>query len=153
TVTSKEKVVQVQKKEDPFKNFVEVEAPSYIFLTEEQYYAKNTISGKYMILNHETPRTKITEPISTPTVATSIVASAAKTASKPKEPFGTLPKDEWEPEGSTIGKLQKEVNALLYQYGTASVLYKWKKKDLDQTIKAKDMLRDERQAIQDEANK
>ncbi|MCP3686093.1 MAG: hypothetical protein GY861_25890, partial [bacterium] len=100
--TSKERVVQVQKKEDPFKNFVEVEAPPHIFLTEEQYYARDTISGKYTILNRETPGTKITEPISTSTVAT-----AAKTVLKPKEPFGALPKDEWEPSGSTIEQLRK----------------------------------------------
>ncbi|MCP3686463.1 MAG: hypothetical protein GY861_27815 [bacterium] len=140
TVTSKEKVVQVQKKEDPFKNFVEVEAPSYIFLTEEQYYAKDTISGKYTILNRETLRTKITEPISTPTVVTAIVASAAKTASKSRKPFGTLPKDEWEPSRTTIEKLQKEASVLLHKYGAASAPYIQKKKDLDWTIRARDKL-------------
>ncbi len=44
--TSKERAVQVQKKEDPFKNFVEVETPSDIFLTEGQYYALDSLLGR-----------------------------------------------------------------------------------------------------------
>ncbi|MCP3683413.1 MAG: hypothetical protein GY861_12055 [bacterium] len=106
--TPEERAVQVQQKEDPFKNFVEVEAPAHIFLTEDQYYAKDTLLGKYTILNRETPRPKITEPISTPTVATAIVASVAKTALKLREPFGALAKDEWEPEGSTKNNYKRK---------------------------------------------
>ncbi len=56
-------------------------------------------------MNRETPRTKITEPIPTPTVATAIVASVAKTVPKSRKLFGSLPKDEWEPEEDTIEKL------------------------------------------------
>ncbi len=151
--TSEERTVQVQKKEDPFKNFVEIETPSYIFLTEEQYYARDSLSGKCMILYRETLRPKITEPASTPSIAAAIISSTAKTAPKLKKPFGALAKDEWEPKGSTIDQLQKEANTFLYKYGTASTLYIQKKKHLDSTIWMKEMLRAEWDAIQDEDDK
>ncbi|MCP3681744.1 MAG: hypothetical protein GY861_03550, partial [bacterium] len=105
TATPKERTVQVQKKEDPFKNFVEIEPPSNLLLSEGQYYAQDSFSGKFAILYHEIPRPKITEPASAPSVAAAIVSSAAKTVSKPREPFGTLAKDEWDSDENTIKQL------------------------------------------------
>ncbi|MCP3684823.1 MAG: hypothetical protein GY861_19320 [bacterium] len=103
--TPEKRAVQVQQKEDPFKNFVEVEAPAHIFLTENQYYAMDTITEKYTVLNRKTPRTKITEPVST--VAAAIVTSTAKTLLKAEKSFGSLSKDQWEPDENTIGRLRK----------------------------------------------
>ncbi len=53
---------------------MEVETPSDIFLAEGQYYAQDSLWGKYTILYRETPRPKITEPASTPAVAAAIVS-------------------------------------------------------------------------------
>ncbi|MCP3681871.1 MAG: hypothetical protein GY861_04200, partial [bacterium] len=126
---------------------MEVEAPAHIFLTEDQYYAKDTISEKYTVLNRKTPRTKITEPVSTSTVAAAIVASAAKIFPKADKPFGSLPKDQWEPDEDTIKKLQKEASALLHQYGTADKRYIKKKKELEWTIKMENILQADRQTM------
>ncbi|MCP3686736.1 MAG: hypothetical protein GY861_29205, partial [bacterium] len=133
TTTSEKRAVQVQQKEDPFKNFVEVEAPAHIFLTGDQYYARDTILGKYMILNQESLKTKITEPVST--VAAAIVMSTAKIPSKTSKPFGSLPKDLWEPDKNTAKKLQEEVSVLLCKHGAADGRYQRKKKELEREIK------------------
>ncbi|MCP3684734.1 MAG: hypothetical protein GY861_18860, partial [bacterium] len=106
-----------------------VEAPAHIFLTGDQYYAQDTISEKYTILNRESPRTKITEPVST--VAAAIVMSTAKIPSKTSKLFGSLPKDQWEPDKNTVKRLQEEVSVLLHKHGAADGWYKKKKKELE----------------------
>ncbi len=132
TTTPETKVVQAQQKEDPYKYFVEIEAPAYMFMMENQYYAQNTITGQYTVLNCETPRPIITELVST--VAAATVTDTAKTFSQANRSFGSLPKDRWEPQESLIEKLNNEAKNLQYLYGIEDRRYLLKKKQLDWTI-------------------
>ncbi|MCP3686485.1 MAG: hypothetical protein GY861_27930, partial [bacterium] len=134
TATPKERIVQVQKKEDPFKNFTEVKPPSDLLLAEGQYYAQDSFSGKFAILNHEIPRPKI------PSVAAAIVSSAAKTVS---QPFGALTKEEWDSEENTVNQLRLEAKSLLLKHGAGHKWYKQKKKDLDFPLRMRDKREDE----------
>ncbi|MCP3684201.1 MAG: hypothetical protein GY861_16080, partial [bacterium] len=151
TATPEKRAVQVQQKEDPYKNFVEVEAPAHIFITENQYCAKDTTMGQYMVLNRKTPRSIITEPVSTVVAAT--VTESAKTSSRADKSFGSLTKDQWEPDESIIEKLAHDVSNLLYQYGVEDRRYRNKVKELEWAKKVDKTYQANLQAVKDQAAK
>ncbi|MCP3684919.1 MAG: hypothetical protein GY861_19835 [bacterium] len=128
TTTPETRVVQVQQKEDPYKDFVEIEAPAHMFILENQYYAQNTIMGQYTVLNRKTPGSLTTK--STSTVAAATVTESAKTSSQTYKPFGSLTKDQWEPEPTLLEKLEHERQNILYHEGTGSSRYKRKVQEL-----------------------
>ncbi len=115
TTTLKERVVQVQPE---FEHFIEVKPFLGLLLKEGQYYAHDPISGAYAVLDREVPKSKITRPTSTPSIASAIASSAVKAIPPPlDQQFGIPSKDEWDSEENIIEQLRREVENLCKKFG------------------------------------
>ncbi len=102
TTTSKERVVQTQ---SPFIHFAEVPPPEGLILKEGQYFARDPVSGAFVVLDHKVLKSKVAK-----------VTSISSTTSVDQQ-FHTPDRDEWDPEEITIEKLQQELNAFAKKCG------------------------------------
>ncbi|MCP3683137.1 MAG: hypothetical protein GY861_10640, partial [bacterium] len=129
TTTLEERAIQVQ--EDSFEHFVEVKPFPGVLLKEGQYYVQNLISGACVVLDRKVPKSKVIKPTSTPSVASAIASSAAKTVPPQlEEQFGALDKDEWDPEEKVIEQLQQEVDNLYQKFGKGNKQYQGEEKKI-----------------------